>query len=228
VLVAGLVFTVLLAGVVYINLSINKGATSPSFSSSSISSSSSSSSTCSSSSINGLIGEGGAFPVYEVLHSVQFAESAVNAKLILPDSTILGPSFTISGVRINQLPYVANYTGTNGTALSYIDWSVTLFVWDHTFTNGTTNLDIFGSCGIAIIETPAPPWANSSGYAQEGIAQTIPSCEVHNSTVPPTTQCTTISISTSAYIINENGLSVLVSPADLRLLGWMTGVGLLW
>src|SRR5208283_50463 len=76
------------------------------------------------------------------LHSVQYAENVVGARLVLPDPTLVGSSFNIVGVRINDLPSSVNSTASNGFSVEWIQWSITVFVWDKTFTNGTSNIDI--------------------------------------------------------------------------------------
>ena len=161
------------------------------------------------------------------LHSIQFVESVVNAKLILPDSTIVGPSFTIVGAEVTEMPTIVNQTETNGTTVKLTNWMVTIFVWDQKFVNGTT-MDIFDSGAIAIVEGPAVPGVNSSAWARE-ITTPGTLCAVNNRTLPATTHCTTVLPTYPPYITIENGLSVAVSSGGNNfLINWLDNRSNIW
>lgn len=156
------------------------------------------------------------------LHSVQYAESLVEGNLVIPNSTLIGASFNVAGARINGLPSNMNTTDPNGSTVQWIQWSVTLFVWNQAFTNGTTNVDIFGSGGLAIVETSAPPGGNSLTSAQELLTPNS-ICQTSSTT----THCQTESQVDSAYIVTINGLSIVVSPLSNQLT-WLDSNRNIW
>jgi len=157
-----------------------------------------------------------------VLHSPIYTESVLGAKIILPETTSLGQSFKVVGVRINTPPTNMTYTTIDGQAKTFTYWSVTLFVWNQAFVNGTTNLTIFNSGGIAIVETSAPPGGNSSASAQE---QTSPPTACMTGTNG--TSCRTGYSPEQAYITKSNGLSIVVSPVTNQL-SWLDDKRNLW
>ncbi|MDG7024631.1 MAG: hypothetical protein JRN45_08960 [Nitrososphaerota archaeon] len=140
----------------------------------------------------------------------------------MPDAASLGQSFKVVGVRINAAPTNMTYSAVDGQSGTMTYWSVTLFVWNHVFTNGTTNLAIFNSGGIAIVETPAPPGGNSSAAAQEQIAP-LSACMTGTNG----TSCRTGYSPELAYITKSNGLSIVVSPANNQL-SWLDDKRNLW
>jgi hypothetical protein len=145
--------------------------------------------------------------VYLSLHTVQFVQEIVKTQLVVPDPSKLGEGFSVVGVRINQAPTLMNYTSSDGSIKQISEWSVTLFLWNEPFTNGTSSLAIFQSGGIAIVESPAPPGGNSSASAESLIApSTI--CQTGSNG----TSCSTAASADQPYVYKSNGLSIVVSP----------------
>jgi hypothetical protein len=155
-------------------------------------------------------GPGGGVPVSAplvlVLHAPQYVEHAINHSLILPDYSLLGSSYRILGVRIDGVP---NLNGTPGQ----VPWAVTLYLWNGTFVNGTTTSDeVLHAKGIMVLETGLPGPANSTAFAQAALAQQ-PVCV----TKAGNTTCQTESNTGSSYVLNQNGLSIVVNPHGSQL-----------
>lgn len=149
----------------------------------------------------------------EILHPVRYAEEIENSSFIMPDLSILGSSFSIIGVSINTPPTNLNVTEANGSLAPFTYWSVTFFLWNGTFVNGTTtNVDIFESGGMAIVETPSSANQNSTS-AEEQEIQPEQACNT-NSNI---TTCYPFSSSRPSYLEEMNGLSVIVSPSNNNL-----------
>ncbi len=165
-------------------------------------------------------GAGGPIPL--VLHSPASADAQLNHELILPNPSTLGPSFKIVGVRINGLPAQAG--------AAWRPWSATFFLWNQTFVNGTTtNIDVLGSAGVAIVETAAPPSSKwNSTLAAQDLLTPGPICAINAGN---STTCSTDSYSGGSYITKQNSLAIVVAPNnDLTWLDdrngvWMNVIG---
>lgn len=155
------------------------------------------------------------------LHSLAFAQSQVNNHLLVPDPGVLGPSFHILGVRINDLPNNVTSQGAGGATASMIEWSVTIFMWNGPFINGsTTNTQILNSGGVAIVESPAPPNAKSLDSAQALLSGGV---LCRNST--STESCTTVP--NDGYLVHQGGFAIIVDPIGHQLT-WLDDVNHVW
>ena len=158
-------------------------------------------------------GDGGDSPFNMTLNTIPLTSTLEGSRLILPNTTILGSNFNVIGAIILQTPQTQNFTETNGSMTTYVQWGSTIYVWNQTFVNGsTTNLDVFDSGGIAIIESGSASGLSSLSVAEQDLG-TPPICNVQTT---PTT-CHTTTYSGPDYITTVNGQSVVVSPEDGEL-----------
>jgi hypothetical protein len=146
-------------------------------------------------------------------HSIQYVESVINHTLILPNTTILGPSYRTVGAFFES---PVNLTATNGQT-----WNVMLIISSGSspFVNGTTtDTDILNSGGIEIDEVGIPfgEALNSAAEAQSVLGPTT-AC-VSPSLIPGSnSSCTTQSYTGRSYIVMQNGLAIIVNPEEPAL-----------
>ena len=145
-------------------------------------------------------------PLILVLHTPEYVDHALNRTLVLPNATILGPSFRIIGVRIDGGPnFVANHTN---------EVAATIYVWNGTFTNGSTTVQgVLNGKGIAIVESPIAPGGPDSAAAAQAMIAPQESCVSKDGVA----SCTTDSTTNSDYIVTQNGLSIVVNPSGSQL-----------
>jgi hypothetical protein len=145
-------------------------------------------------------------PLILVLHTPEYVEHALNRTIVLPNATILGPSYRIIGVRIDGDPnFVANHTS---------EVAATIYVWNGTFTNGSTTVqDVLDGKGIAIVESPIAPGGPDSAAAAQAMIAPQETCVVKDGV----SSCTTDSTTTSDSIVTQNGLSIVVNPSGSQL-----------
>jgi hypothetical protein len=145
-------------------------------------------------------------PLILVLHAPEYVDRALNRTLVLPNATILGPSFRIIGVRIDGGPnFVANHTS---------EVAATIYVWNGTFTNGSTTVQgVLNGKGIAIVESPIAPGGPDSAAAAQAMIALQESCVSKDGVA----SCTTDSTTNSDYIVTQNGLSIVVNPSGSQL-----------
>lgn len=142
---------------------------------------------------------GGPQPKVLVLHMPQYVESLVNESLILPNATILGPSYRIVGVSLDLL----NLTATNGYR-----WGVAIYVWNGTFVNcTTTDADIQQGKGVIIAEGGFP---STKQLTQETLPEPPVSCVSFVKNRSST--CSTQTNTGGDYLVTQNGETILVNP----------------
>jgi len=153
---------------------------------------------------------GGAMPVELVLHTPQYVEGIIHQSLILPNATVLGPSYRILGAMVRG---PVNLTATNESP-----WEVLVYLSNQSassFVNGTTtNLDVLKDGGVEIVEDGAPLGMplNSTAAAQAGLAPPVICVGKGMNPTPADSSCTTQSHTGGNYIVTQNGLSLVVNP----------------
>jgi hypothetical protein len=88
-------------------------------------------------------------PLILVLHTPEYVDHALNRTIVLPNATILGPSFRIIGVRIDGDP--------NFVASHLSEVAVTIYVWNGTFTNGSTTVQDELNGRVSRLSSPRLP-----------------------------------------------------------------------
>ena len=145
-------------------------------------------------------------PIVLVLHTPQYVEHTLNRTLVLPEPTLLGPSFRIIGVRIDGTP---NIGASNRSQVA-----VTVYVWNGVFVNGSTTAeDVLNGKGVAIVESIIAPGGPDSAATAQSMIAPQQSCVVRNGV----TSCTTDSTTNSDYIVTQNGMSIVVNPSGSQL-----------
>ncbi len=159
----------------------------------------------------------GAMPMKLVLHTPQYVEGIIHQSLILPDVTVLGPSYRILGAMVEG---PVNLTATNQSP-----WEVLIYLSNQptsSFVNGTTtDLDVLKSGGVVIAEDGVPTGMalNSTAAAQADLAPQVLCTGKGMNPTPADSSCTTQSYTGNGYIVTQNGLAIVVNPG---------GPGLVW
>lgn len=145
------------------------------------------------------------------VNTIAYVEHAVQANLVLPNASVLGPGFRIVGARVATYPTNQNDTIT-GTTFKY--WTVAIYITSQPFVNGTTAYDAFFSGTIIVTEAAAAPGGNSYTVA-EGQLQPQQACEGSNpnGTSAVTTSCSVI-VGPSMQIVQVGTTYLAVTPSD--------------
>lgn len=155
-----------------------------------------------------------------VLHSISYSQGQVSSRLLTPEPGALGASFQIVGARINELPHNVAATGAGGQIRNVTEWSVTIFVWNHSFLNSSTTNNQILADGVAIVESPAPASAISLSSAQALVSGGILCTDAVNSR-----SCTTTP--NDGYLVYQNGFAIVVDPVGHQLT-WLDDVNHIW